>query len=189
MYGTVVSLCEQKEEKMKVNFEPAEIKKHVHHWRQILLDCCDDKIDNKHLSQFQFNSMKRVKWVRHTMVGNRKNASYPEQLFAAFLFWNDIDFIPQAPFYITNRIGGPKIYFSDFYLPKAGYVIELDGKEHNNKRATERDEDRDFDFLGIGIKTLRVSNAVTFRESTIIDFPFLQMDGDKMVVKERVRFI
>lgn len=157
---------------MKVKFDPEEIKRRVHLWRTTLLGVCDNKIDNKHLSQFQFNSMKRVRWVRHTMAGNRKNATYPEQLFAAFLYLNDIEFIPQAPFYITNRIDYPRIYFADFYLPKLGYIVELDGKEHRKHR--DWDDERDFDFLGIGIKTLRIKNSIAFNGPTTIDLPFIK---------------
>lgn len=162
---------------MEIQFVPSEIKKSVPNWKTILKDCCDIKVDNKHLSQFYFNSMKKVKWVRHTMIGNREHAGNPEKLFAAFLYMRGIKFIPQAPFYITNRIGRPRVYYADFYLPKENVIVEIDGRAHYTPKGKEWDEERDFDFMGIGVKTYRFDNSITTHKSTLVDMPFIKEES------------
>lgn len=56
------------------------------------------------------------------------------------------------------RING-RSYFADIYLPNRKLIIEIDGGYHTTR--IDKDEQRDKDFLSIGIKTIRIPNEAT----------------------------
>jgi very-short-patch-repair endonuclease len=159
---------------MTVNFIPAHIKKKNPQWREVLCRACNSKVDGEHLDQFKEYSKFTLKWVIRTMKEHRQKATYPERLFAAFLRMHKIKFIPQAPFYIVNDAGKPKIYFADFYLPTENMIVEIDGKDHLEKKHKTSDRKRDAAFLGIGIETCRIPNTLAHRTFTKFDFPFIK---------------
>ena len=49
-------------------------------------------------------------------------------------------------------------YIADFYCAKAKIVIELDGSQHYESKAKEKDATRDNYLNSIGIKVLRYTN-------------------------------
>lgn len=49
-------------------------------------------------------------------------------------------------------------YIVDFYSPKAGVVIELDGGQHYEDNAIEKDKIRDEYLKNLGLKVLRYTN-------------------------------
>jgi len=57
-------------------------------------------------------------------------------------------------FYRQKIIGD---YIVDFYCAKANLVIELDGGQHYNKEAQDKDRKRDKFLEGLGLKVLRFS--------------------------------
>lgn len=50
-------------------------------------------------------------------------------------------------------------YIVDFYSPKAAIVIEIDGGQHYEDNAIEKDKIRDKYLQGLGLKVLRYSNT------------------------------
>ncbi len=49
-------------------------------------------------------------------------------------------------------------YIVDFYCPKLGVVVEVDGGQHNFSNITEYDKKRDFIIEKHGYKIIRVTN-------------------------------
>lgn len=49
-------------------------------------------------------------------------------------------------------------YIADFYSAQAGMVIELDGSQHFEDAAMEKDEERTRFLEGYGLKVLRIPN-------------------------------
>lgn len=62
-------------------------------------------------------------------------------------------------FYRQKTIGR---YIVDFYCPKAGIVIELDGGQHYTESGQERDQLRDEVLSSMGVKVLRFSDREVF---------------------------
>ncbi|MCI0505152.1 MAG: endonuclease domain-containing protein [Gammaproteobacteria bacterium] len=58
-------------------------------------------------------------------------------------------------FYRQRPIGN---YIVDFYCPEAQLVLEVDGSQHMNKLAIERDKYRDSYLKQQGVKVLRFDN-------------------------------
>lgn len=59
-------------------------------------------------------------------------------------------------FYRQKTIGN---YIVDFYCPKAGLVIELDGGQHYSDEGIKKDRNRDAYMASIGLKVLRFSDS------------------------------
>ncbi|MGD0867536.1 MAG: DUF559 domain-containing protein [Rhizomicrobium sp.] len=53
-------------------------------------------------------------------------------------------------------------YYADFFCPKAGLVVELDGPSHTSDRQIAHDEKRERWFESRGIRVLRISNREFF---------------------------
>jgi very-short-patch-repair endonuclease len=73
------------------------------------------------------------------------------------LFWSEVRMrqLSGLQFYRQKTIGR---YIVDFFCPRAKLVIEIDGSQHYQEEALERDKLRD-DFLRAqGLKVLRFSN-------------------------------
>jgi very-short-patch-repair endonuclease len=49
-------------------------------------------------------------------------------------------------------------YIVDFYCPAAKLVIEVDGSQHYEETGKRKDQQRDEDLEGLGLKVLRYSN-------------------------------
>ena len=73
------------------------------------------------------------------------------------LLWSKVRYkqLNNHQFYRQKVIGG---YIVDFYCPKAKFVIEIDGKQHDNPEHKENDHVRDLFMLSQGLKTLRFRN-------------------------------
>lgn len=92
-----------------------------------------------------------VAWVLNTREEHIFNLTWPEVKCGNLLYRYKVRFVPQAPFFIND-----KIYFADFYLPDHGAIIELDGMCH--ERTSLKDIERDEAFSSIGITTYRMNN-------------------------------
>ena len=64
-------------------------------------------------------------------------------------------------FYRQKTLGN---YIVDFYAPKAGLVIEIDGEQHGEKDYREKDRKRDEWLHCRGLQILRVSNREVLQE-------------------------
>jgi len=67
------------------------------------------------------------------------------------------DFLKKLP-YTFNRQKVIGNYIVDFYCAEAKIVIELDGSQHYEKEAKEKDKERDKYLNSLGIKVLRYTN-------------------------------
>ena len=67
------------------------------------------------------------------------------------------DFLKKLP-YTVNRQKIIGNYIVDFYCAKAKIVIELDGSQHYELEAKEKDKERDRYLNSLGIKVLRYTN-------------------------------
>ena len=64
-------------------------------------------------------------------------------------------------FYRQRPIGN---YIVDFYCPKAELVLEVDGLQHMNKLAMQKDKYRDSYFKQQGVKVLRFDNLQVLKQ-------------------------
>jgi very-short-patch-repair endonuclease len=69
-------------------------------------------------------------------------------------------------FYRQKPIGG---YVVDFFAPKANLVIEIDGSQHLERGAVERDQQRDRCLAGLGLDVMRFNSreALTNTEEVV----------------------
>ena len=56
-------------------------------------------------------------------------------------------------------------FIADFYCPRAGLVLEIDGGYHHNPEQRARDARRSEVLRGVGIEVLRLDNAQVTPES------------------------
>ncbi len=73
------------------------------------------------------------------------------------------DFLKKLPISV-NRQKVIKNYVVDFYCPSANTVIEVDGSQHYEAEAKEKDKERDENLANMGIKVLRYTNLQINRE-------------------------
>ncbi|MBR5537308.1 MAG: endonuclease domain-containing protein [Clostridia bacterium] len=68
------------------------------------------------------------------------------------------DFLKQLPVTCNRqKVIGP--YIADFYCAAAGLIIELDGSQHYETQAAERDRARTAYFHSLGLTVVRYSNS------------------------------
>ncbi len=67
------------------------------------------------------------------------------------------DFLKKLPVTVNRQKVIGK-YIVDFYCAEANIVIELDGSQHYNPEAKQKDRERDAYLESIGIKVLRYTN-------------------------------
>jgi len=67
--------------------------------------------------------------------------------------------LEKCQFYRQKPIGD---FIVDFYCPKSGLVIELDGGQHYDKNMEERDKSRDGYMKKLGFTVLRFSDREVF---------------------------
>ena len=67
------------------------------------------------------------------------------------------DFLKRLPVTVHRQknIGD---YIVDFYIAKAGLVIEIDGRQHRLSENAEADRKRDSDLIKLGCVVVRYSN-------------------------------
>ncbi len=86
--------------------------------------------------------------------------SKPEEIFMKFLnnigFEKDVDYYYEFPF---------SIYSADFYFPNISLVIEIDGKQHEQKEYMERDKKKDKIINDQGIKVFRITVKKLYSDS------------------------
>ncbi len=68
-------------------------------------------------------------------------------------------------FYRQKVIGQ---YIVDFYCPKAGLVIELDGGQHYEEAGRSKDSQRDKALTQMGLKVLRFSDREVFENTSSV---------------------
>ena len=71
-------------------------------------------------------------------------------------------------------------FIVDFYAPKAGLVIEVDGGQHFEKEAMARDKERDAILEELGLKILRFDNLQVLKETEAV------LEAIERVVRKRV---
>jgi very-short-patch-repair endonuclease len=80
-----------------------------------------------------------------------KGSSFAEIMFTKFLnnvgFKEQIDFFREFPF---------SKYFCDFYFPQKQLVVEIDGKQHEEKERQRVDQEKDAFLKSKGIKVVRI---------------------------------
>lgn len=88
-----------------------------------------------------------------------------EKLFGQYLKELQIPFNFQKIFYTENSF-----YIVDFYLPQHNYVIEIDGKYHNDKEQRKADQRRTDVLKDKGItRVIRYKNSVVSRKQYCIE--------------------
>lgn len=82
---------------------------------------------------------------------------------AEILLWSKIRLkqLKGYQFYRQKIIGN---YIADFYCPKAKLVVELDGGQHCEEAARQKDEKRDCCMRRLGLKVLRFSDTEVLKE-------------------------
>ena len=80
----------------------------------------------------------------------RKNMTREEK----HLWYDFLKYLPVS----VNRQRKIKEYIVDFYISSARLVIEIDGSQHFEPDAKEKDAKRDADLRAMGIKVLRYTN-------------------------------
>jgi very-short-patch-repair endonuclease len=68
-------------------------------------------------------------------------------------------------FYRQKPIGGHVV---DFFAPRAGLVIEVDGSQHMLREHLQRDQKRDAYLTGLGLKVLRFSSRQVLTETEAV---------------------
>ena len=107
------------------------------------------------VSSINYIPKNKKDWVEITRFDLQEKSNRYEHMVSEYLKNNGVKFITQAPFYING-----KIYFLDFYIPNKKTAIEVDGSYHYGHEQLEHDKERDYNFIHIGIKTLRISNSM-----------------------------
>ena len=94
--------------------------------------------------------------------GLRRNMTEAEKLL-----WSRIrkKQVKDYQFYRQRVIGN---YIVDFYCPKAGLIVELDGGQHYHPEDLKKDTLRDEYMEGLGLRTLRFSNNEIFGNLDIV---------------------
>ncbi|MBQ3018650.1 MAG: endonuclease domain-containing protein [Clostridia bacterium] len=68
------------------------------------------------------------------------------------------DFLKKLPVTV-NRQKNIGNYIVDFYIASKNIVIELDGSQHYEEQAYQKDKERDNSLFKLGIKVLRYQNT------------------------------
>ena len=68
------------------------------------------------------------------------------------------DFLKKLPVTV-NRQKNIGNYIVDFYIASKNIVIELDGSQHYDEQAYQKDKERDNSLFKLGIKVLRYQNT------------------------------
>lgn len=111
------------------------------------------KEDYKIIGRFCNLSFSKKDWIETTRYKLQASANKYERLIGEYLINEKIIFVHQAHFMFDD-----KIYFSDFFIPRMRLIIEVDGDYHNSISQSESDEERDYLFSSLGIKTISVNN-------------------------------
>src|SRR4030066_508309 len=68
-------------------------------------------------------------------------------------------------FYRQKPIGR---YIVDFFAPRVGLVVEVDGSQHMEENHLQKDKKRDKYLTGLGLKVLRFNSRVVLSEADAI---------------------
>ena len=68
-------------------------------------------------------------------------------------------------FYRQKPIGD---YIVDFYAPRANLVIEIDGSQHFESAAIERDQQRDRCLAGLGLAVMRFNSSEVLTDTEVV---------------------
>ena len=101
----------------------------------------------------------------------RKNMTKEEK----HLWYDFLKYLPQT-FHRQKVMGN---YIADFYCAEANVVIELDGSQHGDSTAIEKDRIRDQFFKRQGITVLRYTNQELHQKFDEVCMDILHyVDGD-----------
>jgi very-short-patch-repair endonuclease len=91
----------------------------------------------------------------------RKNQTLTEQKVWSYLRnrkYRGHKFLRQHPFYYDNRHGDFQFFIVDFYCAELKWVLELDGKIHDQIENKIYDEERNKIMFEKGYKVIRIKN-------------------------------
>jgi very-short-patch-repair endonuclease len=83
-------------------------------------------------------------------------------------------------FYRQKPIGN---YIVDFYAPRAGLVVEVDGSQHKNDDGRKKDEIRDAFLENLGLKVLRFNSREVFKETDAVLEVIYKVIGERLNLK------
>ena len=104
------------------------------------------------------------------------NSTAAEILMAAKLHYNKITFEREYAI-LTEK----SFFTSDFYIPKYGLLIEVDGGYHDNVRQAQQDLIKDIVYKSFGYNVLRIKNS----EVEFFDVKTLRRFKKKLISKYR----
>lgn len=98
---------------------------------------------------------------------HKKNATPAQVLLAQKLRFRNIVFIMEYPV-LTER----SFFTADFYIPRHGLLIEVDGKCHKEENQHRKDVIKDIVYESLGYHVLRIKNSDidTFDTLSIRDY-------------------
>ncbi len=129
-----------------------------------------DRLENERKNKIKKEANLKRKQEQSNELANlrakelRLNSTESEKIFKVKLRLAGFNYSFQYPIHTKNTF-----YIVDFYLPKQGLVIEVDGEYHNDKKQKVKDSHRTKDLNKLGFKVLRVNNQ-TVKEMSEIYF-------------------
>ncbi len=81
-----------------------------------------------------------------------------------------------------------KGYIADFYCWEKQFVVEVDGGYHKTKEQQKYDKMRTYHFSNIGIKTIRISNELIFKDIYKALEPIKKELGNDLSLKPTIDF-
>lgn len=84
------------------------------------------------------------------------------------------------PFYRQKPI---ERFIVDFYAPKAGLVIEVDGAQHSESDELVKDAERDTILGALGLKVLRFTNTQALEETKAVLEEIEKVVNQRIVLK------
>lgn len=103
--------------------------------------------------------------VKSYVQENIKNATQGELSMKDMLDRYGVNYVFQSPCLVFG-----KTYIMDFYLPKYGVCIEVDGGYHNKETQIEKDIERSNNLSKSGILVVRFTNDEAIRREKVRDF-------------------
>lgn len=105
--------------------------------------------NKEHVTEHKYASNELERYV----VENKKNATHAELIALDVLVKNNVEFEFQKPCVVFG-----KCYIMDFYLPKFGVCIEIDGEYHNSQEQLIKDKERANNLAKSGVLVVRFTN-------------------------------
>ena len=97
--------------------------------------------------------MRRDKIIKECIERHINNSTPAEQLMSAKLRFHNIEFFREWAV-LTEK----SFFTADFYIPKHGLLIEIDGEYHQSQKQIEKDVIKDIVYKSFGYHVLRIKN-------------------------------